>query len=133
MVDRLPPIAARAQRLRSLADKVQRHLGDHDLFLRYEDERLEQKVAREEVYFNSGFEQGLLAAQTKPAPEMGAAAKMLTDRLKRLVAGTHLPEIAVAAVILDHARALLGRLLLTAESTPPTRSGALASNRSARR
>jgi hypothetical protein len=107
MVDRIPTITRRARRLRSLAREVQRRLGDDALFLRHEDERLEQQVAREEVYFNCGFEHGHLASRASRHAVMSPASKRFGDKLQALLATTDLPDLATAALMLDYVRALL--------------------------
>lgn len=108
MIDGLPAIARRARRLRRLADEVQRRLADNSLFLRHEDLRLHQQTERERIYYDTGFEHGLLAGgSAASAAFKGQATKRFGNRLQVLLTTTDLPDLTAAGVMLSHVRALI--------------------------
>jgi hypothetical protein len=108
MVDGIHSIADRAGRLRRLARQVQARCKDDDLFIRYEDLRLNQQTDREELYYNTGWEHGSLAGRAEEQDaRLDPAAQAFRDRIQVLLTTTNLRVDLVAAVMLSYARALV--------------------------
>jgi hypothetical protein len=122
MVDGIPSIADRAGRLRRLARQVQARCKDDDLFIRYEDLRLNQQTDREELYYNAGWEHGALAGRAaEQHARLDSAARAFSDRLQVLLTTTNLRDDRAAAVMLSYARALI----VSPGPSRSSRSGAL--------
>jgi hypothetical protein len=108
MVDRIPAISDRARRLRALARKVQARCNDDDLFIRYEDLRLNQQTDREQLYYDSGWEHGSLAGRAEEQDaRLSPATLAFRDKLQVLLTTSYLRDDLAAAAMLSYARALV--------------------------
>jgi hypothetical protein len=110
LIGELPEIASRRRKLSQMANNVRSQVHDETAFVRYVDCVSEYTARREQLYFDVGFERGLLAgrAETRAA---SAAARALVHQIGLLVATSNTPLPDVAAALLEVARAVVLGLL----------------------
>jgi hypothetical protein len=106
LIDNLPEIASRQRKLLQMARKVQSQLRDQLLFIRYVDCKTEHTALREQLYFNAGFERGLLAGRAE-SRAASADARALAHQIELLVATHDMPLPDAAAALLGVARAMV--------------------------
>jgi hypothetical protein len=106
LINDLPEIASRQRKLLQMARKVQSQLRDQLLFIRYVDCKSEYTTLREQLYFNAGFERGLLAGRAE-SRAANAAARALAHQIELLVATHDMPLPDAAAALLGVARAMV--------------------------
>jgi hypothetical protein len=106
LIGNLPEIASSRRRLAQMTKKVQSQVRDQLLFVRYVDYKTEYTTRREQLYFNAGFERGLLAGRAE-SHAASAAARAFTHQIDLLVATHDLPCLDAAAALLGVARALV--------------------------
>ena len=97
LVDAIPEIAARRRKLIRMSRRRQRQAQDQRAFIAYEDARLEYFTLREQLYFNAGFERGLLAGRAD-SQEVDAGTRTFAHQLGLVVATADLPRSQVAAI-----------------------------------
>jgi hypothetical protein len=106
LIGNLPEIASSRRRLAQMTKKVQRQVPDQLLFVRYVDYKTEYTTRREQLYFDAGFERGLLAGRAE-SHAASAAARGLAHQIELLLATHDLPRPNAAAALLRVARALV--------------------------
>jgi hypothetical protein len=105
LIDAIPEVASRRRKLVRMAKGWRRRVGDERAFINYEDARLDYFVLREQLYFNAGFERGLLAGRAH-AREVEAGTRAFGHQLGLAVATADLPPSHVAATLLEVAGAV---------------------------
>jgi hypothetical protein len=106
LIGELPEIASRRRKLSRMEKKVQSQVHDHVFFVRYVDCKTEYTTLREQLYFNAGFERGLLAGRAE-SRAANAAARALAHQIELLVATHDMPLPDAAAALLGVARAMV--------------------------
>jgi hypothetical protein len=118
--DRLPRIAALDRKLRRLAHRYEAGVKDTAGFIAYEDARLDQRLQRQEVFFDAGHHEGRIIGllESLSASVSGSArARELVRQFRLAIMTTVLPPDRIVAVLLELARAIvLGQQLPAAES-----------------
>jgi hypothetical protein len=92
--------------VRALSRPIRSRIG-RKAWVEFGDARSALQAAEFELAFNLGFENGLIAAQTK-LPRRGASEpeRQLHQELRRLLAGAALPGNRLLALLLEFSRAL---------------------------
>jgi hypothetical protein len=106
LIDAMPEVARRRRRLVRMAGLWQRKVGDERAYIAYEDLRLEYFSLREELYFNAGFERGLLAGRAE-GREADADTRAFAHQIGLAVATADLPQSHIAAALIDVAKAVV--------------------------
>jgi len=106
LIGKLPEIASSRRRLAQMTKKVQSQVRDQILFIRYVDHKTEYTTRREQLYFNVGFERGLLAGRAE-SHAASAAARAFAHQIELLAATQDLPRPDAAAALLGVARAMV--------------------------
>ena len=106
LIGEVPEIVSRRRKLLGMAKKVQGQACDKLLFIRYVDGMSEYAARREQLYFNAGFERGLLAGHAD-SRAAGAAARALSRQVALLVAACETPLPEAVAALLGVARGMV--------------------------
>lgn len=106
LIDRLPEVASRRRKLVRLVKRWQHQARDQRAFIAYEDTRVEYFTLREQLYFNAGFERGLLAGRAE-SRQADVATLAFAHQLGLTVATAKLPKPHITAALLGVARSVL--------------------------
>jgi hypothetical protein len=110
IVDRLPEIALLDRKLRRVANRYQAEIKDAAAFIAYEDARLDQRLQRQEAFFDAGHHEGRITGilESLSASVAGSArARELARQLRLAIMTTVLPPDRIVAALLELARALV--------------------------
>jgi hypothetical protein len=102
-------VAALDQKLRRLASYWQDQISDQRAYVHYEDLRLAQRLLREEMFFDAGFEHGRLAgrAESRAASSATPANRKLARKVELAAISAGLPRETTVALLLEISRALI--------------------------
>jgi hypothetical protein len=106
VINDLPVIIRFKRRLSKLSEKLRQSVRDPKPFMAYVDTRGLYQSTRENLFFNAGFEHGLLAARQDCAAERilnHPAARQLLAQINQLTVTTELPRNRVVMLLLEAA------------------------------
>jgi len=110
LIDHMPGMAARRQKLATLRHLVQRQVRRQRDFIMYEDGRLDYAIRREQAYFNAGFDRGHLAGLAD-SHEASAGhdpkVRKFAHDICHAIASSKAPMAEMAAALIDVARAVV--------------------------
>ncbi|MBN2575419.1 MAG: hypothetical protein JXP73_12720 [Deltaproteobacteria bacterium] len=106
LIDAIPEVASRRRKLVRMAKRWQAEARNKPAFIAYEDARLDYFVLREQLYFNAGFERGLLAGRAE-SRHADAATHAFAHQLGLAVAASDMPSPRIAAALLEVAKAVV--------------------------
>jgi hypothetical protein len=108
VINDLPVIIRFKRRLSKLSEELRQSVRDPKPFMSYVDTRGLYQSTRENLFFNAGFEQGLLAARQDCLAERMAndpVARRLLSEINQLTLTTELPRNRVVMLLLEAAGA----------------------------
>jgi post-segregation antitoxin (ccd killing protein) len=106
VINNLPAIVRFKRRLSKLSEKLRQSVRDPKAFVAYADTRGLYQSTRENLFFDAGFEHGLLAARQDCAAERilnHPAAHRLLAEINQLTLTTELPRNRVVMLLLEAA------------------------------
>jgi hypothetical protein len=110
VIGNLPKIKKVIRRLSKLSEALRQSVKNPKAFIAYVDARGVYQSMRENLYFNAGFEHGLLAARQDNMVERMASdpvARRLLVEINQLTLTTELPRNRVAMLLLEGAWAMI--------------------------
>jgi hypothetical protein len=110
VIGNLPVIKRHTRRLSKLAEALRQSVKDPKAFIAYVDARGMYQSMRENLFFNAGFEHGLLAARQDCVAERilsHPAAHELLAQINQLILTTELPRNRVVMLLLEAAWAMV--------------------------
>lgn len=110
VIGNLPKIKTHARRLSKLAEALRQSVKNPKAFIAYVDARGVYQSMRENLFFNAGFEHGLLAARQDCVAERilnHPAAHELLAQINQVILTTELPRNRVVMLLLEAAWAVV--------------------------
>jgi hypothetical protein len=121
VIGNLPAIVRSKRRLSGLSEKVRQSVQDPNSFLTYVDACDRYQSLREKLFFNAGFENGLLAGRQDCLAERMAndpVARLLLSEINQVTLSTDLPRNRVAMLLLEAAWAMVFGIAIPGTSSP---------------
>jgi len=131
VINDLPVIIRFKRRLSKLSEELRQSVRDPKAFIAYADTRGLYQSTRENLFFDAGFEHGLLAARQDCLAERMAndpVARRLLSEINQITLTTELPRNRVAMLLLEAAWAMIYGIAIP-ETASPTVSPELAAIR----
>jgi hypothetical protein len=125
VIGNLSSIIKLKRRLSKLSENLRQSVTNPKAFISYVDACSEYQSSRENLYFNAGFEHGLLAARQDILVERIASdpvARRLLVEINQLTLTTELPRNLVAMLLLEAAWAMIYGIAIPDQSS---RTGSL--------
>ena len=125
VIGNLPGIIKLKRRLSKLSENLRRTVKEPKAFIAYVDACSEYQSIRDNLYFNAGFEHGLLAARQDNMVERMASdpvARRLLVEINQLTLTIELPRNRVAMLLLEAAWAMIYGIAMPDQ---PSRTGSL--------
>ena len=110
VISNLPKIKKYTRRLSKLSEALRQSAKNPKAFIAYVDARGVYQSTRENLFYNAGFEHGLLAARQDNLAEQMASdpvARRLLAEINQLTLTTELPRNRVAMLLLEAAWAMI--------------------------
>jgi post-segregation antitoxin (ccd killing protein) len=121
VINNLPGIIRFKRRLSKLSEELRQSVRDPKPFMAYVDTRGLYQSTRENLFFNAGFEHGLLAARQDCLAERMAnnpVARRLLSEINQLTLTTELPRNRVAMLLLEAAWAMIYGIAIPGTASP---------------
>jgi hypothetical protein len=125
VIDHLPVIVRFQSRLSRLSVNLRKSVQNRKPFIEYVDARGMYQSMRENLFYNAGFEHGLLAARQDNLVERMASdpvARRLLAEINQLTLTTELPRNRVVMLLLEAAWAMIYGIAIPGE---PSTNGSL--------
>lgn len=108
-IDRMGEVVRFQARLSTLSRELRRHVRDDRAFRSYVDARGQYETLRESLFYDAGFEHGLIHATQDRVDSTGddSAARKLIGEITQLVLSTGLPRNRMVMLLLEAAWALV--------------------------
>jgi hypothetical protein len=123
VIGNLPKIKKLRRRLSALSEALRQSVKNPKAFIAYVDARGVYQSIRENLYFNAGFEHGLLAARQDGRAERIAnnpVARQLLAQINQLALTTALPRNRVVMLLLEAAWAMIYGIAIPGEPSLTT-------------
>ena len=121
VINNLPAIVRSKRRLLKSSEEVRQSVQDPKPFLTYVDACEVYQSLREKLFFNAGFENGLLAGRQDCLAERMAndpVARLLLSEINQVTLSTDLPRNRVAMLLLEAAWAMVFGIAIPGTSSP---------------
>jgi hypothetical protein len=121
VISNLPVIVRFKRRLLKLSEELRQSVRDPKPFMAYVDTRGLYQSTRENLFFNTGFEHGLLAARQDCLAERMAndpVARRLLSEINQTTLTTELPRNRVAMLLLEAAWAMIYGIAIPGTASP---------------
>ena len=121
VINNLSAIVRSKRRLSKSSEEVRQSVQDPKPFLAYVDACAVYQSMRERLFFNAGFEHGLLAGREDCLVERMAndpVARLLLSEINQLTLSTELPRNRVAMLLLEAAWAMVFGIAIPGTSSP---------------
>jgi hypothetical protein len=121
VINNLPAVVRSKRRLSKSSEEVRQSVQDPKAFLTYVDACEVYRSMRERLFFNAGFEHGLLAGREDCLVERMAndpVARLLLSEINQLTLSTELPRNRVAMLLLEAAWAMVFGIAIPGTSSP---------------
>ena len=121
VINNLPAIIRFKRRLSKLSEELRQSVRDPKAFIAYADTRGLYQSTRENLFFNAGFEHGLLAARQDCLAERMAnnpVARRLLSEINQLTLTTELPRNRVVMLLLEAAWAQVFGIAIPGTASP---------------
>jgi hypothetical protein len=121
VIGNLPVIIRFKRRLSKLSEELRQSVRDPKPFMAYVDTRGLYQSTRENLFFNAGFEHGLLAARQDCLAERMAnnpVARRLLSEINQITLTTELPRNRVAMLLLEAAWAMIYGIAIPGTASP---------------
>ena len=121
VINNLPAIVRSKRRLSGLSEEVHQSVKDSKPFLTYVDACDGYQSLCEKLFFNAGFENGLLAGRQDCLAERMAndpVARLLLNEINQVTLSTDLPRNRVAMLLLEAAWAMVFGIAIPGTSSP---------------
>jgi len=121
VINNLPAVVRSKRRLSRLSEELHQSVQDPKSFLTYLDACEVYESLREKLFFNAGFENGLLAGRQDCLAERMAndpVARLLLSEINQVTLSTDLPRNRVAMLLLEAAWAMVFGIAIPGTSSP---------------
>jgi hypothetical protein len=121
VINNLPVIVRFKRRLSKLSEELRQSVQDPKPFMAYADTRGLYQSTRENLFFDAGFEHGLLAARQDCLAERMAnnpVARRLLSEINQLTLTTELPRNRVAMLLLEATWAMIYGIAIPGTASP---------------
>jgi hypothetical protein len=123
VIDHLPKIKKLTRRLSKLSQALLQSVKNPKAFIAYVDARGVYQSMRENLFFNAGFEHGLLAARQDCGTERilnHPVAREVRNEINQIALSTSLPRNCVVLLLLEAAWAMVFGVEFSSDQSPTT-------------
>jgi hypothetical protein len=123
VIGNLPKIKRLRRRLLKLSEKLRKTVKAPKALIAYVDARGVYESMRENLFFNAGFEHGLLAARQDCGTERilnHPVAREVRNEINQIALSTSLPRNRVVMLLLEAAWAMVFRVEFSGDQSPTT-------------